>query len=64
MIMKKKSFNKELVLNKETVANLNGNEMESVKGGKVWDTKDDSMCHSYYCSFEINFPCPIQRLKM
>ena len=31
--MKKKSFNTKLVLNKQTVANLNENEMTSVKGG-------------------------------
>ena len=31
--MKKKSFNKKLVLHKRTIANLNENEMTSVKGG-------------------------------
>ena len=32
--MKKQRFNKKLVLNKQTVANLNMNEMTNLKGGK------------------------------
>lgn len=33
--MKKKNLNQKLQLNKETIANLNNNEMNNVKGGTI-----------------------------
>ncbi|MCP5105299.1 MAG: hypothetical protein GY950_18065 [bacterium] len=35
--MKKKNFNKRLLLNKETVANISKDEMPHIKGGGVTD---------------------------
>ncbi|MEI7597131.1 MAG: class I lanthipeptide [Bacteroidota bacterium] len=34
--MKKIQLNKKLVLNKETIANLNNEQMTSIKGGLIW----------------------------
>ncbi|MDY6800610.1 MAG: class I lanthipeptide [Bacteroidota bacterium] len=34
--MKKKRFNKKLNLNKETISNLNNDEMSNIKGGSSW----------------------------
>jgi hypothetical protein len=34
--MKTKKLNKRLSLNKKTVANLNGTEMNGIQGGELW----------------------------
>jgi len=34
----RKKFNKTLMLNKQTISNLNNLEMGSVKGGLLWET--------------------------
>jgi hypothetical protein len=43
--MKRKKFNKKLVLNKSTVSDLNGNELKKVKGG--CRPSEPSACPSY-----------------
>lgn len=43
--MKKKSFNKRLLLNKETVANVGKDEMPHIKGGTV--VTDGEFCTMY-----------------
>lgn len=43
--MRPKNFSKKLTLNKETVANLSGNEMRKAYGGG--NTKPPTMCDCY-----------------
>jgi len=48
--MKKEKFNKKLVLNKETISNLNNIEMDNVKGGQGGSEAANSTCLlSNYC---------------
>lgn len=42
--MRTKHFNKKLVLNKTTVAHLNGHEMRNIFGGAKPETHKDSRC--------------------
>jgi natural product precursor len=50
--MKTKKFNKILVLNKETVSNLNDNEMKSVNGGGIMSAITGcTSCMSISCLF-------------
>ncbi len=44
--MKKQKFNKKLVLNKETIAKLNGEEMNEVKGGTDTINTFATVCNS------------------
>ena len=56
--MKSKNFNKQLSLNKSTISNLNGLEMQSVKGGfrsLIYNcTLDDTKAS---CHLENSDPC-------
>ena len=61
--MKTKAFNKRLVLNKTTVANLENGQMAGVKGGRrntSWadpcdcNTSANDPCH---CNSSVNDPC-------
>lgn len=44
--MKIKNFNKKLVLNKKTIANLNNSQMEAAYGGAAVTLTDGSACDS------------------
>jgi natural product precursor len=54
--MKSKNFNKKLMLNKKTVANLGSNEMRDIQGGA--DTCTCKTCVSTYlaCETTVGFP--------
>jgi hypothetical protein len=64
--MKIKKFEKKLALNKKTIANLNGNEMNTIKGGLLWQSKvdpeacanetGDIVCESCVSCYET---CPV-----
>lgn len=51
--MKSKNFNKKLELNKETVSNLNGGEMNELRGGIIatrwpmWCETNEAACSEY-----------------
>jgi len=45
--MKLKSFNKKLVLNKNTIANLNKAELQNVRGAGSFTCPWDWLCNSY-----------------
>jgi hypothetical protein len=60
--MKTKKFSKKLVLNKKTVANLNGNEMNLIYGGAP-ETYQKTVCFTdcetncYMCDYTIRSRC-------
>lgn len=56
--MKQKQFNKKLVLNKNTVANLELNEMEAIKGG-IYYTALEWTCNTWCgCTTQYFWLCP------
>jgi hypothetical protein len=48
--MKKKNFEKKLVLKKETVALLDNDQLNNVKGGYITATCPDFGCGTYRCT--------------
>lgn len=56
--MKKKKFQKKLVLNKETIASLSEEEMHSAKGGGfLTDVIECYSLHGVWCYFTDIFWC-------
>jgi hypothetical protein len=54
--MKQKKFNKKLILNKKTIANLNNGEMKDVNGGK--DDISNSLCITCFtCDTDCGATC-------
>lgn len=54
--MKKKSLNKKLALNKETISNLNNEKLQLVKGGQI-ETFDCQISFDFGICISINVAC-------
>lgn len=57
--MKKKSLNKKLVLNKESISNLNNEKLQSVKGGQI-ETFGCQISFDFGVCISINVACTTQ----
>jgi len=57
--MKKKSFSKKLVLNKETISNLDNEKLQSIKGGKP-RTYGCEISYDFGVCVSINIVCITQ----
>lgn len=57
--MKKKSLNKKLVFNKETISNLNNEKLQSVKGGQI-ETFGCQISFDFGVCVSINVACTTQ----
>ncbi|MFN7913091.1 MAG: class I lanthipeptide [Bacteroidota bacterium] len=55
--MKKVKFNGKLSLNKETITNLNEEQMNNIKGGDdiLWSLL---WCHTRRCNTQTEYTCP------
>jgi len=54
--MKTKTLNRKLTLNKKSIVDLNGEEMQKLKGGGLF-TDDDPTCFWISCLCETHYKC-------